>query len=114
MLWRDQRGSFNTDTLTVTVVNVPPIVDAGGDADIFQNHVLSRRVTFTDPGKDTWKAMVDFGDGSAVKKFDLHHRKHFKLRHRYTEPGTFTVTVTVRDDDGGVGIETFQVVVSPL
>jgi len=62
-LWRDQRGAFNTDTLTVRVNNVAPVMDAGGD-EFFDGGMLTRLVTFSDPGQDHWTATVDFGDGS--------------------------------------------------
>jgi autotransporter-associated beta strand protein len=110
LLWRDQRGAFNTDTLTVSVKNVAPVVDAGGDATL-HGGTLNRQVTFTDPGRDTWTATVDFGDGSPPQVFDLRDSTRFQLRHRFGQPGTYRVTVTVFDDDGGVGAETFRVIV---
>jgi autotransporter-associated beta strand protein len=112
LLWRDQRGGFNTDTLTIRVNNVAPVVDAGGDATL-HNGTLNRQVTFTDPGRDTWRATVDFGDGSPPQVFDLRDSTRFQLRHRFAQPGTYRVTVTVFDDDGGVGTDTFLVIVPP-
>ncbi|MFL5240613.1 MAG: autotransporter-associated beta strand repeat-containing protein [Gemmataceae bacterium] len=108
LLWRDQRGSFNTDTLAVTVLNVAPQVDAG-TVEILKSAMLTRLVTFTDPGKDHWTATVDYGDGSAPVAIDVHGGQQFLLRHRYTVPGTYTVAVTVDDGDGGIGAASFQV-----
>lgn len=106
LLWRDQRGGFNTDTLSVTVNNVAPIVDAGGD-EFFHGGMLTRMVTFTDPGQDEWTATVDFGDGSGPQVIRLHGGNRFLLRHPYAHPGNYTVTITVTDGDGGTGTSSF-------
>jgi autotransporter-associated beta strand protein len=106
LLWRDQRGAFNTDTLTVRVNNVAPVVDAGGD-EFFQGGKLTRLVTFADPGQDHWTVTVDFGDGSGPEVIDLHGNRRFLLQHRYDRPGTFRVTVVVNDGDGGIGSASF-------
>ena len=70
--------------------------------------MLCRLVTFADRGKDPWRATVDFGDGSAPKTIEVHGGRQFLLRHRCAQPGSYTVTVTVRDDDGGVGMASFE------
>lgn len=111
--WHDQRGSFNTDTLAVTVLNVAPEVNAGDAAQIFQGAMLARLITFTDPGQDAWTATVDFGDGTSIQTIDVRSGTQYLLRHRYADAGTFTVTVTVRDDDGDAGTTSFQVEVLP-
>ena len=49
------------------------------------------------PGADTWTATVDYGDGGGgALALD---GKTFALSHTYLVAGTFTVTVTVFDDD---------------
>ena len=58
---------------------------------------------FTDPGADTWTATVDYGDGSGAQPLPLNPDKTFNLSHFYADNGTFTVTVTVTDDDGAAG-----------
>ena len=57
----------DTDTATVTVLNVPPTVTAVGD-EIDEGETATVSATFTDPGTlDTHTASVDWGDGSAPR-----------------------------------------------
>ena len=66
---------------------------------------------FTDPGADSWTATVDYGDGNGAVPLALNPAQRFSLQHRYVTPGIYTVTVSVRDDDGGVGMTSFRVTV---
>ena len=112
--WRDQHGLGNSGDLVVTVDNVAPTVLAGGDTTVLAGSTFTRNGFFTDAGiLDTWTATVDYGDGSGVQPLDLNPTGRFHLQHRYTAPGTYTVTVAVRDDDDGVGTARFTVTVLP-
>jgi hypothetical protein len=109
--WTDPIGPANHATLAVTVTNVGPVVQAGGDVTLKQDGVLNRTGSFTDPGADTWTAMVDYGDGTGLHTLIL--RGHdFLLHHKYGHPGTYHVVVTVTDDDGAVGTDAFTVTVN--
>ena len=70
----------------------------------------TRQIRLTDDGRDTWTAAVDYGDGDGPQPLEL-HGSYFLLRHRYRQPGTYTVTVAIADDEGGVGTHSFTVVV---
>jgi len=109
--WHDPQGQGNSADLLVTVNNVAPTVDAGGDELLSAGGVLNRRGSFSDPGSDTWTATVDYGDGSGPQALALDGDDQFRLHHKYREPGTYVVTVTVCDDDGGLSIETFVITV---
>ena len=54
---------------------------------------------------DTHTATIDWGDGTAVVSRDGHARAagsgSVAGSHVYADNGTYTVTVTVTDDDGG-------------
>jgi PKD repeat protein len=105
---KDSHGLTGSAQTTVTVKNVAPVLAAGGDAEIPAGSLLTRSVTFTDPGADSWRGSVDFGDGSAPQSVVLPSRS-FPLSHLYANPGTFTVHVSVSDDDGGIGTASFAV-----
>jgi len=110
----DADGDFGSDTLMVTVNNVPPTVDVGPDAAIDEGDTFTRTGWFTDPGTgDTWTATVDYGDGSGEQPLTLNADKTFDLNRLYSSQGVYTVTVTVTDDDGGVGSDTATVTVNP-
>jgi autotransporter-associated beta strand protein len=109
LTWRDDYEIGNSAELAVVVHNVDPTVNAGGDALLAPGGALNRNGSFADPGADTWTAIVDYGDGNGPQPLKLLPGGRFHLQHRYAQPGTYLVTVTVTDDDGGVGAAAFTV-----
>lgn len=101
-------------TTLILVVNVAPSVDVGPDASIDEGTDFIQTGHFTDPGQDSWTATVDYGDGSSKQVLTLNADKSFDLSHNYGQNGNYTVTVTVTDDDGGVGSDSLQVSVNDL
>jgi VCBS repeat-containing protein len=99
------------DTVTVTVNNVAPSVDAGPDGTINQGETFTSSGSFADPGDDSWTGTVDYGDGSAAEALALAEDKNFSLSHTYSTAGTFTVTVTI-DDSAADSTDTATVVVA--
>jgi len=108
----DDDGGEGSTTTTVTVNNVAPEVDAGPDATINEGNTFVSSGSFTDPGDDTWRAKVDYGDGSDVQTLSLNADKTFSLDHTYADNDVCTVTITVTDDDTGVGTDTATVTVN--
>jgi hypothetical protein len=100
--WHDPLGPANQATLAVTVLDVAPVVHAGGDATAKEGLLFQRQGWFADPGADTWTATVDYGDGAGAQPLALDGHQ-FVLKHQYQAKGTYHVVVTVRDDDGGIG-----------
>ena len=106
----DEYGGSTTDSTTVVVDNVAPLVESGDNGTVDEGALLSQPGSFTDPGADTWTATVDYGDGGGAQPIALDGFS-FILSHSYgagdEEP--YTVTVCVTDDDGGVGCDNFEV-----
>jgi hypothetical protein len=103
----------DTDEATVTVQNVPPDVTAVGDS-IDEGGTATVSADFDDPGTlDTHTASIEWGYGGppqAVTTAQL----AAGVEHVYGDDGDFDVTVTVTDDDGGVGSDTVVVSVGNL
>ncbi|QYZ65326.1 MAG: hypothetical protein OI74_04600 [Gammaproteobacteria bacterium (ex Lamellibrachia satsuma)] len=103
----DDDGGVGTDTLTVSVSNAVPLVDAGPDQTTGEGDTTNFAGSFTDPGTvDTHTYEWDFGDGSATVSGSL------TPSHTFVDNGTYTVTLTVTDSDGGVGNDTLIVAVN--
>ncbi|XUX00031.1 MAG: InlB B-repeat-containing protein [Dehalogenimonas sp.] len=104
----------DSETITVTVNNVAPAVDAGAaTASINENTTFTRSGSFTDPGDDAWTATVDYGDGGGAVVLTL-TGKTFSLSHTYADNGVYTVTVTVTETDpeAAFGSDTITVTVN--
>ncbi|SPD72924.1 hypothetical protein PITCH_A1590006 [uncultured Desulfobacterium sp.] len=112
VLVTDDDGSSDMATLVVTVNNVAPSVDAGPDATIDEGATFTGSGSFTDPGADTHTATVEYGDGSGVQPLVLNPDRTFALSHQYMDNGIYTVTVSIADDDSGLGTDTALVTVN--
>jgi DNA/RNA endonuclease G (NUC1) len=97
----DNDGLTDTAMVAVSVTNVAPVLDAVPDGNVNLGTAYTVAGTFTDPGADTWRATVDWGDGSAPSTVTTATRS-FSLTHTYAAADLYTVTVTVADDDTSV------------
>lgn len=104
----DSQGASDSDSVVMTVVNVAPVVNVPDTLQVFETGTINVSASFTDPGADSWVGSVDYGDGS-INEDLVFIGKNFDLHHTYELPGIYTVTVTVVDDDGGVGVGVFEV-----
>jgi PKD repeat protein len=98
----DEHGASSIDTMTVTVFNVAPTVEAGADLSGYVGDVLTFTGSATDPGiYDVLTYVWDFGDGETASGVDM-----TIATHAYAAEGTYTVTLTVTDSDGDSGYDT--------
>ena len=102
----DTTGLSGAGHLTVTVVNVAPTLTAGADRTAIVSETLTFSGVFTDPGVlDTHTIAWHFGDGITATGA-------LTPTHAYTQPGVYTVTLTVVDNAGGVGSDTLVVTIN--
>ena len=102
----DGNGLTDVAAATITVNNLPPVVEAGPDQTVEAGSAVTFNGSFTDPGSlDTHNAVWDFGDGTTAVAGTL------TPNHTYTDGGTYTAVLTVTDDDGGVGSDTLAITV---
>jgi hypothetical protein len=98
----------------VTVENVAPEVTGTGDS-IDEGETATVSAEFTDPGVlDTHTASIDWGDDGPTTDGLSPAALADGVDHVYGDNGTYEVTVTVTDDDGGVGEDIVSVVVGNL
>jgi uncharacterized membrane protein/PKD repeat protein len=103
----DDDGDVSSiQTTTVTVENIAPTVDAGSDKIVYQGEVVAFSGSFTDPGVDTHIIEWNFGDGESATGT-------LTPTHIYEDYGDYTVTLTVTDDDSGVGTDSLSITVIP-
>jgi hypothetical protein len=110
----DSSGASGSDTASVVVHNLAPVVNAGPDATINEGDTFSSSGSFADAGAETWTATVDYGDGSGVQPLTLNPNKSFSLSHLYGVAGNYTVTVVVTDSGSASGSNTASVIVHNL
>src|SRR5207244_3150419 len=134
-VFNDDYGD-QTDTAIVTVNNVNPTLTVVGNQTINEGQLLSLTDigTFTDPGFDnplnpppgetteTFTYEINCGDGRPASTgsatidtaggVGVLTAGSFDGSHTYADNGTYTVTIRVFDDDGGVDQKTFQVTVN--
>ena len=104
----DEQGAVVSDTLVVTVTNVAPTAVAGPNQVVVQGQWVSFSGVFTDPGGlDTHTFLWDFGDG-------MTSTVGLTPTHAFALDGVYTVTLTVTDDDGGIGIDSLEVTVEGI
>ena len=102
-------GVTDTDTASVTVNNLPPVVDAGGPYVGYEGASIALSGSGSDPGGGAVTYAWDLdGDGA--------HDDAFTLNPTYTweTPGTYTVSLAVTDAQGLVDTDTGSVTVNAM
>jgi len=90
----DNGGASSSDSVTVTVSNAAPVLVSMSVPGGNEGQALTFSSSATDIGGDTLLYTWDFGDGSPLALGAT-------VTHSYGDDGTYVVTVTVDDGDGG-------------
>ena len=104
----------DVQSLELTALNVSPQgLEAGGPLTTMAGAAFARSLApLSDPGADTVSVAVDYGDGvSSTLTPDGTGKR--ELAHVFAVAGSYTVTVTARDEDGGEVSDSFDVTVEP-
>src|SRR5207245_1017428 len=103
----DNGGLRSTAFTTVNVTNVAPTVSAGGNRSVNEGSLVQLNAGVTDPGPDTFTYLwhVVSSNGQAIADGT-------NASFTPNDNGTYTVTLTVTDDNGGVGTDTAIVTVN--
>ena len=89
----DGDGGQATISQVLTVADVPPSVAISGPASVRkEGDEVQFTASVSDPGDDALSFRWDFGDGGSDEVL--------QPTYVYTQDGTYTVTLTVTDDDG--------------
>jgi len=114
----DDGGATATASVTISGANVQPTVSIGGVTHDTLVLVAGQPVSFTggftDPGVlDTHTITLDWGDKTPADTYDDAAGLHPDTTddHAYAAPGTYTITYSVADDDGGTSSLSVKVTV---
>lgn len=115
-------GTTTTQKVTIIVLNVAPtakITAATGSAPLVltTQETVNFSGTFSDPGTADWHDVTwDFGDGTptTTTRIAAGGSPALSTSHSYSAAKTYTVKLTVKDEDGAVGDATAQVTVQTV
>jgi hypothetical protein len=115
----DDDGGIDTETIEVTINNVPPGVMVEGAEIVDENSTAHFKVSFTDPGwLDTHRAFWNFGDETGEFESFVFEENDYpdatgesSWSHEYELPGVYTVVLKVIDDDEAEAVDTLKVTV---
>jgi hypothetical protein len=102
----DGDGGVTTDTTTITVDNVAPVIDAGGVYIAVTNEVITFTVTITDAAADSHTVEWDLDFDGTYETVGQ------TVTRTYAEAGNYQVGVRVTDDDGAWTTDVAQVVIN--
>jgi len=100
----DAAGNWATDTVIITVLDVtPPIANAGQDQTVNAGTIATFDASASTDNMGIVSYEWDFGDGTTGIGITT--------THTYTNPGNYTVTLTVRDAAGNIDTHSITVTV---
>jgi putative nucleotidyltransferase with HDIG domain len=104
----NDRAATGQGSVGITVNSAAPVVSVSGGIALLGGFNSTASFLDGDTSADTFTATVDYGDGSGIQPLVV-SGTHLTLSHHYGLLGTFTVMVTVIDDDGARGSATAMV-----
>lgn len=111
----DEDGFGTLVTTAATIGNVAPSVAATGEGRVDFGESFDVTFSISDPGTgDSWGWVVDWGDGASSTGSTADQGTPVSTGHVYGASGDYVVTVTVTDDDGGVGSAQVDAEVGPV
>ena len=116
----DKDGASTVYTMNVDVINVAPTISSfSGPATINQGSSGEFSGSFVDPGVDTWFGLAEIrkqGQSNSIQVPLVINNDHsFSLSHTFGLYGTYDVTATIFDRDGGASAPvTHSIVVNNL
>jgi PKD repeat protein len=100
----------------ITSLNVAPAVEAGIDQTVNEGDPLSVNMLFSDVGtNDSHSAVIDWGDkttSTLASLVELLGAGNLSTNHVFADNGSYVVSVTLTDDDGGTAMDSFNVTVN--
>ena len=101
----DPYGGTDSQTFDITVDNAAPTVDTGEDRTINEGETITLSGTYSDLGvNDTHTTRWEFDDGTIIEGQTA--------QRTYSEPGTYTATFTVIDNDDASSSQTINITVN--
>ena len=94
----------DSESATVSVTNVAPTLSVDGASSGQEAQARTFEADTSDVEADTVSVTWDFGDGETGSGDEV--------THTWADDGTYTVTVTASDEDGGETTETFNISIS--
>lgn len=109
----DSEGDVGFDSTLVVVQNIAPILQPLANRNVKAGEPLELTAYLYDPGlTDTFNVNLDWGDGESEPLSLDAGSTSFTISHIYSQVGTYTVSVTLTDDDGGQAVQVFMIEVS--
>jgi len=105
---RDDNKRTDSDSLVVSIENLPPIADAGEDIEVSKSSIEFNASNTWDTPSDLKKLEYYWNFDDGTDGMGVTHT------HNYSQKGTYTVILQVIDDNGETGTDSLTVIINNL